>query len=416
MFGFLRRLTRIFVRKSTLISQEPLNKVSLIILILIDCFVLFNVFSGLESISHWPLSPNEAYPCWGEYETYRRDLDNPQLKADEVRFGVVDAAVQPLEPWQTNPTIDGNRLGEINPICLQYSQLRQGLQTPETKAIRDRIENLKAQANNHQKAIDQLKAEYDSTLLEEIAGQDPNQSINAATAATTKTKIAQHESEITKAHSQIKAQKAQLMATPGAIAYLQQLDNPSDYQTLKTSYENAEFWYPNFQFGLQLLFLAPLILLTYGWHGQAIRRNWGLQTLLSWHLLLIFSIPVAVRLFQFLQFGNLVRLVVDTIVALVGGLLFVASYIFILVVPLVGFGLIKFLQHFVFNPRVQAKKRIQKHRCIQCNARLRTDDPHCPHCGFNQYQECGHCHQPTYQYAPFCRVCGTATEAPEPKS
>ncbi|MEB3162353.1 MAG: zinc ribbon domain-containing protein, partial [Prochlorothrix sp.] len=62
---------------------------------------------------------------------------------------------------------------------------------------------------------------------------------------------------------------------------------------------------------------------------------------------------------------------------------------------------------------VQAKKRIQSHRCIQCNAQLHSDDPFCPHCGFNQFQDCPHCHSQTYQYSPFCRVCGT--ELPLPK-
>ncbi|MGA0199813.1 MAG: hypothetical protein ACO3NK_11980 [Prochlorotrichaceae cyanobacterium] len=100
-------------------------------------------------------------------------------------------------------------------------------------------------------------------------------------------------------------------------------------------------------------------------------------------------------------------ILVRTIITLVGGLWFIASYLFIFTIPLLGFGLIKLLQYFVFNPKVQAKKRIQKQRCMQCNARLHTLDPFCPHCGFNQYQECSHCHQSTYKYAPFCRVCGT---------
>ena len=202
--------------------------------------------------------------------------------------------------------------------------------------------------------------------------------------------------------------KANFVTNPVSKTYLETLGNASIYQTLKTSYEKAEFWYPNIQFILQILFLVPLIGLTYAWHAQALNTNKSLQALLSWHLLLIFCVPLLVRVFEFLQFSNLVSAIVEVIITLVGGLWFIASYLLIFTIPLLGFGLIKFLQRFVFNPRVQAKKRIQKQRCIQCNARLHTPDPFCPHCGFNQYQECPHCHQLSYQYAPFCRACGTA--------
>ena len=180
------------------------------------------------------------------------------------------------------------------------------------------------------------------------------------------------------------------------------------YDTLQAAYDHAAFWHPNQVLGLQILFLTPLIVVAYGWHRLASRRQWGLQTLLSWHLLLIVCLPLAVRLFEFVQFGNLVGAVVEAIVQVLGGLLFLASYLLIAIIPLLGFALIKLLQRFVFNPRVQAKNRIQKGRCIRCSAKLRSDDAFCPHCGFGQYQTCNHCHQPTYKYTPHCHHCGTA--------
>ena len=48
-----------FFRKTRTIDNEPLNKVSLIVIILIDIFILVNVFSGLNDISRWYISPSD---------------------------------------------------------------------------------------------------------------------------------------------------------------------------------------------------------------------------------------------------------------------------------------------------------------------------------------------------------------------
>ncbi|MHC5728420.1 MAG: hypothetical protein ACYTXY_30770, partial [Nostoc sp.] len=62
MFARIRRLLSQFFSKSRTINNEPLNKVSLIVIILIDIFILINVFTGLDDISRWYISPTEAYP------------------------------------------------------------------------------------------------------------------------------------------------------------------------------------------------------------------------------------------------------------------------------------------------------------------------------------------------------------------
>jgi len=412
MLAFFRRITRLFVRKSTQVAQEPLNRVSLIILILVDIFVLINVFSGLDNIANWPLSPEEAFPCYGAYQTYQneRERQDPFI----VDTQTIAQVVADAQAWQPPPD-DRHRLGQVNPLCIDHKRLKQAVATPDNVKRQETISNLETEIIKLEQTIATLKTEYDSTLLEKIAEQAPEQSITASTAEKTKADIEKAQGQIREKQAQIKQLQQELITTPVAIAYLNALGNPESYTSLKRGYESAQFWYPNLQFLLQLLFLAPLIAIAYVWHINAVNRQRGLQTLLSWHLLLIFCIPLLIKLFTFLQFGNLLGWIIDLIVALVGGLLFVASYLLILLIPLLGFGLIKFLQRFVFNPQVQAKKRIQKSRCIQCNARLRTADPFCPHCGFEQYQECVHCHHRTYKFAHYCRACGTPlqpTEAP----
>jgi len=404
MLNFLQRFSRRFVRKSTQVSQTPLNKVSLIILIIVDIFVLINVFSGLYNISAVPLSPYEAYPCYSDYQNFHDS--NSNLPLSDRQFLALEEALNP--PPSAPIDIQSRRLGKIDPLCQEYLEQKRAVNISENQNLLQTLSGLENNISIKETKISELEKQYDSTLLEKIAGQASENSITTSTAEATRRDIEQAKGEIDRWRQEISSVKEKLIQNPVAKIYLDTLNNTTHYQTLKKSYEKSEFWYPNLQFLLQILFLIPLIGLTYGWHHQTIQTNKGLQSLLSWHLLLIFCIPLIVRVFQFLLFSNLVSLVVETVITLVGGLWFIASYLFIITIPLLGFGLIKFLQHFVFNPKVQAKKRIQKQRCIQCNSRLYTTDPFCPHCGFNQYQECPHCHNSTYQYAPFCRVCGTA--------
>ncbi|OUL24651.1 hypothetical protein BV375_23765 [Nostoc sp. 106C] len=56
MLARIRRLWNQFFSKTRKINNEPLNTVSLIVIILIDIFILINVFTGLDDISRWHIA------------------------------------------------------------------------------------------------------------------------------------------------------------------------------------------------------------------------------------------------------------------------------------------------------------------------------------------------------------------------
>ncbi|MFM6405744.1 MAG: hypothetical protein ACKPGT_14235, partial [Microcystis sp.] len=62
MFTKLNNLWNQFFRRSRRINDKPLNKVSLLVIIIVDIFILVNVFTGLDDISRWHLSPQQVYP------------------------------------------------------------------------------------------------------------------------------------------------------------------------------------------------------------------------------------------------------------------------------------------------------------------------------------------------------------------
>jgi uncharacterized membrane protein YuzA (DUF378 family) len=184
--------------------------------------------------------------------------------------------------------------------------------------------------------------------------------------------------------------------------------NESKFNDVEAGYKNASFWYPSIQLGFQVLFLAPLIIIALLVNQYAQSRGYGLIALISWHLLVIFFIPLIFKAFEFLQIGIIAQFIFDIIGSIFGGLVFLVQYVYILLIPLFGFAVIKFLQKFVFNTKSQAAKRVQKSQCINCAKTIKNQDAHCPHCGYYQYVECHHCHELTYKNLPYCYHCGTA--------
>ena len=262
------------------------------------------------------------------------------------------------------------------------------------------IANLEASSNT-------IRDRYDSSLLEKIADQPRDQSINPVEAAQAKQTLDQNQAQISTLQAEVSTLEADLISNPSSSKFLAFLQQDSSFSIVDQGYQRATFWYPSLQLTFQALFLVPLLLAAFVSYRFAQRSHYGLMSLISWHLLVIFSIPLVLKIFEFLQIGILFDLLFDLIKALFGSLLFLVSYVYILLIPLVGFGLIKLFQYFIFNPQTQAANRVQKSRCIQCAKKLAPHDLHCPHCGYYQYQECHHCHQLTYKYLPHCKECGT---------
>lgn len=401
---FLRYLGR-FLRRSRSINNEPLNKVSLVVLVLVDIVILTNVFIGLNDIAQWPISPSAAYPCHTEWSRYRTDQsDNRDFNA--VRAAAAEMGQDSLRGVYERGAVD--RLGQVNAVCLQYADIRASVGQPQGTELLATLEQRESAIATLQQSNNTIRQQYDSTLLEEIAGQPRNQSINQTSAAEAKATLTANKAKIDTLNGEVLDLKQALVDMPESAAWLDFLNQDGPFQTVGNGHKKASFWYPTIQLVFQALFLVPLIVVTLGVHKLAQRKRYGLVALISWHLLVIFSIPLILRVFEFFQAGVIFSIIFDIVGALFGRLLFLVSYIYILLIPFLGFGLIKLAQRFVFNPKLQAAGRVQNSRCIKCAKKIKHHDAHCPHCGYQQYRECGHCQQQTYKYLPYCNHCGTS--------
>ncbi len=410
MFINLRRLLGQLFTKSRTINKTPLNKVSLIVLIIIDIFILVNVFMGLNDVGQWYISPYEAYPCYSQWNNYlNSNSQNKDYEFLTQSFDIVSPDYQIASNSNVSQhyqNLSENKLGSVSTTCMTFAGYQEAITTLENEDNFRTINKNQESIFILQSANQTIREQYDSTLLEKIAGQDTSQSINTTDASKAKQELEQNNQKIADLQEAITKTKTEIVNSQESRQFLNYLQDETTFKALQASYNRASFWYPSIQIVFQFFFLCPLIIFAFSIHSLAQKKDYGLVALISWHLLVIFFIPLVVKLFEFLQFGVLAQFIFELMRELLGGLLFLVSYLYILAIPLIGFGIIKLCQLFIFNTKLQAANRVQKSRCIRCAKKLRSDHSHCPHCGYYQYQECSHCHNLTYKHLPHCYHCG----------
>jgi predicted RNA-binding Zn-ribbon protein involved in translation (DUF1610 family) len=405
MFSRTFRGLNQFFQQTRTINNEPLNGVSLIVIILIDIFILINVFSGLDNISRWYISPDQASPCYSEWQEYRKQ------NSKDKDYAIIRRAFPESTDPKTNfrqvyvrETVD--HLGTISEICLKYADAKDKIDTADNQKVIKTIDQKQNKISTLEQANRNIRAQYDSTLLEKIAGQKGEKSINAVNSGKAKETSERNNREIGTLSNELVTLKNALINKPESEEFLAILKNDNQFSELEKDYKQASFWYPSIRLGFQSLFLLPLLFVAFSLYKFAQRKNYGLVALICLHLLIIFFIPLILKIFEFLRIGAIFEVVFVLVRTLFGGLLFFINYLYIVLIPLVGFGIIKFVQTVILNPKIQAANRVQASRCISCAKKIGQQDAHCPHCGFYQYMECQNCHQLTYKNLSYCKQCG----------
>ncbi len=425
----LRSWPRRLLRRSSQLNDAPLNKASLLVLVLIDLFLLVNILAGLNAIAAWPLSPSQAYPCQSAWSAYLRDSSpqrDPQVLRQALRGteaaepvplprpgGAGDGGPPPPSVRERWLELENDHLGRVDPICLELAG-RQDAVARQTD-----LRRLGAGIQAREQAIERIEQEsatirrqYDSSLLEQIAGQPRPRALSAVSAAEARASLERNDQRLARLGREIADLERQVVQAPASRRYLALLGDRRAFQAVERDFARASFWHPSLQLLLQTLFLLPLVIGSLAVYRFANRRGHGLIALISWHLLVIALVPLLLKLFEFSQVGLLFQVVYDLVAGLVGRLLFLVSYLYILLIPLLGFGLIRLMQALLFNTRLQASQRVQRGRCLRCARRLQPASRHCPHCGYAQLQSCPHCGRATHRHLPHCRHCGGALEAP----
>ncbi len=395
------------IKNATQIRLQSLNKISLIILILVDIFVLFNVFSGLESVTNIIQNPDQAHFCYSSWAKYKnRNLNNSET---ESKIDLLDELVR----YPTQSYSEGGVLfSQPSPYCNKYAQLSEVLrQDTRLRSLLDKNSQYQIQIQDLNFKEEKFNSQYNSTLLENIAGQSRENSINLSDSASTKQDLLENKTQIDQINQQIKSSKAEILSLDSVQNFLKYIESDSNFENIKTIYQNYTWQYRIFSFLAQIFFLIPLFLLTWLLNNLALRKNKEILFLLTSNLLIVFFIPVVFKIFEFLQFGALAEFIFRVIVPILAELAFLGSYLLILIIPLFAYFLIRIFHKVGFNSQNQISKRVQEQRCQNCSFRLNNHEMYCPSCGKNQYNMCQNCNKPKYLHLSFCQHCGKKEES-----
>ncbi len=413
----LGRPIRELLQRSGTLNGQPLNKASLLVIVLIDLVLLVNIFSGMAAIAEWPLNPQQAFPCQAEWSLYRegdsdrRERDLAILRRAIPRRGPGEPQVAAPEQGVRVRALEASRdhLGRVSPLCLEFAGHQDRIAAqPELRQRQRELDAAETAITRLEQGNSAIRSQYDSSLLEQIAGQPASRSIQDVPASQARRQIDANNARIGALRTEVLTLNQQLLEARESQSFLTFLNRSSAYEAMERAFARAQFWAPSQRLLLQGLFLMPLVLLSLLIHRHALRRGHGLLALVSWHLLVISLIPLLLKLAEAAQVGVIFELLLAAVRAIAGNLRFLVSYIYLLAVPLAGFALIKLLQALVFNPRLQAAERVQRGRCLHCARKLPNGGRHCPHCGYAQFRECVHCHEPTHRHLPYCCRCGAA--------
>ena len=397
-------LRKHWARLSTYSGSRRLSWFSLILLFGLDLYVLGLTFRGMEEAAQTIAYPRSgiASECAAMTEAFLKQ--DPTARAASLRRYVL-AREDITAGWSADT-------GTPLPVCVQVLEKLRNLagdaplagQYRAIEARADRIAKLRAD-------MAELKASYDSALLEKIAGQSRDDSILPAEATKIKGALAAKGAELSDLESKQAAAQHALedhATIRDYTAMVESLPIAAEFGRARQDYERLAFWYPVKVLAAQVSFLLPLLVGAIWWNRRALDRRNDVQTLITSHLILVCAVPVFYRGLEFvydLLPHRLLAGLIETLEQLNLGFLW--SYVAIAGGIGVGLVLIYVAQKTFFSPMRQRSNRLRRNLCRQCGEKLSAaDQAWCEFCGTGQLGLCAACGKPNRLLAYRCQHCG----------
>lgn len=410
------------------------NFFTIITLIIVDIVLLISLFSGLSSVNNIIQSPGDKYPCEGlisyfnENNTVRGIQEEPERAYNQYynndsrtilnnnyfnNGGYGDTVYyQQRNDYQIDGKID-SRCIEVERLLIAFKDENNTFFT-KSYSLYNLSGEIEENIRIAQAEVDKIRGQYDSVLRDKIANQNPDKSINDYNTDTIKAALDGAQVRL--------AAKQQLKVDNEGEIKLQYvtINNTESFKALKTylksdiakgvfkDLDGYSFWYPTKTFVAQLVLLLPIILVSWLLWKYSIKKSWDSLSLLALNVFGVAIIPAVIQVLQFLQFGRLASYGFEILSYLLQAFAFALTYLSFIVVPLVGFGIIKLLQKFVFSKKRAIKKRFAKGNCINCNFKLVNGEQYCSDCGFDNFEKCNNCNGLKHRYQKHCQLCGVS--------
>ncbi|OGR26382.1 MAG: hypothetical protein A2277_15055 [Desulfobacterales bacterium RIFOXYA12_FULL_46_15] len=381
----------------TSLDDQQLGKAALVIILFLDIFILMTIFNGLDEHTNQISSPDEFIP-----DSCREMVISHQWNSTNR----TDRLSQIIIPFSSSYYRIEEKRKKWHPVCVPYIDLL--YQIKHDKALISIFEERnksEREIKELQKAINDLKGVYDTSLLETMAEHD-----EAKTKAdAVKTDFQHKANALNVLQNRIASLEQTINDDPKIKALWEKLQNlqEQDRQKLLTDLRRLNFWYPLKQLGMQMIFLLPLFAVFYAWNKMSIRKNRGVQTLVSSHLLGIAFIPIFFKIIETV-YDIIPKILLKKIINFLESFNLVAiwHYLIIALAIAAALFLIYIFQKKLFSNEKLIERRISKGACQRCGKYLPAGSQACPFCGFVQFRSCIHCGRPTYVHGRYCRECG----------
>jgi hypothetical protein len=383
--------------KLTSLDSQPLSKASLIIILFLDIFIIISIFDGLDKHTLQFSSPDDYIPYSCREIVINRDWNstNRANNLSDIILSYNGGYYQTREKKKQH-----------HPVCAPYLDLLDQIKNDkELITLFEERSKLDREARDLHRQIGNLKGVYDTSLLETIAKQKEGQ----ANVGKIKNDVQVKTNSLNILRGQIEALELKINENNRVKLLWEKLGSPlqAEREMLKADLRTVSFWYPVKKLGMQMIFLLPLFAIFYLWNNASIRKNRGIQTLVSSHLLVVSFIPIFFKIIETVCDiipKKLLKKLIDLLESM--GLVAIWHYLVISIAVAAALFLIYIFQKQLFSHDKLMERRIAKGLCQQCGKHLPAGSLACPFCGFEQFRACGNCNQPTMVYGKYCKACG----------
>jgi hypothetical protein len=381
----------------TSLDDQPLSKAALVIILFLDIFILIAIFNGLDRHTRQFSSPDEYIPHVCREIAINRHW-NSTNRTDNLSQIIISYSTSYYQ-------IEEKKKGR-HPICVPYIDLLDQIKNDKTlTGIFEERSKAGREAGELQRRIDDLKGAYDTSLLETLVGQQESR--------TNVDAIKREFQQKTNALNTLNNRIVSLDQTISGDAKVKLLWGKlqglqaQDREKLLSDLRRLNFWYPVKRLGMQIIFLLPLFAVFYAWNSASIRKNRGVQTLVSSHLLGVSFIPIFCKIIETL-YDIIPKILLKKIIDLLESLKLVAiwHYLVIALAVAAALFLIYIFQRKLFSREKLIERRILKGECQQCGKHLPAESYACPFCGFAQFRSCSSCNKLMHVHGKYCRECG----------
>jgi ribosomal protein L40E len=389
-------------RLTSVSHEEPLNKLSLATIIILDLFVLTILFNGLGEHTRQLTTADEYLPVVAQSIFIQQDW-TPANRISRLQPLIL--ADRNNARYLYESPFDEQKIKRMHPASREfYEQIKSLAQDKNLSGLFLTRQKTIEEREKTEEAFDKAKQSYDTQLLENIANATKS---GGNVTSTTAREYAQKIERLT---GDIRSTEQQIHANP-AIQKLWIIISPTDTtrDRIVADFKKFQFWFPLKELAWQLLFLLPIFGVFYAWSSRSVKKGNPIQTLIASHLLVIAALPIILKMIELVIdiipkhfFKNLFEILQSL------HLMALWHYFVILGSIAVGLFLVYFIQRKVFNRQKVMQKRLMKGSCISCSKRLPPSATFCPFCGTGQFEKCAACEKETPVGGTCCIRCGSS--------